>query len=69
VCYEVVLPHDREPPAWLPEQARIVRKTSGSSLMEEIQTLDASETLPYDFILTTGALRTKRPAILVIALT
>jgi Kdo2-lipid IVA lauroyltransferase/acyltransferase len=68
VCYEVVLPHDRQPPAWLPEQSKIVRKNSGSSLLEEIQTLDASETLPYDFILTTGALQTKRPAIPVIAL-
>jgi Kdo2-lipid IVA lauroyltransferase/acyltransferase len=69
VCYEVVLPHEREAPAWLPQQAKIVRKNSGSTLTREIHDLDASEVLPCDFILTVGTpLHAVHPAIPVIVL-
>jgi KDO2-lipid IV(A) lauroyltransferase len=53
--YEAVLPPDLEPPAWLPEQTRIVRTGDGTPALEKIRALDESEAVPYDFILTAEA--------------
>lgn len=52
LAYEAILPPDREPPFWLPQQTRIVRAGDAIPPLEEIRALDQSEVLPYDFILT-----------------
>lgn len=52
VDYDVLLPEGADPPGWLPQPARIVNIRPDTPLLEEIRTLDRSEELPFDFIIT-----------------